>query len=125
MFGFHEMKLTCAKNVSVCMVSGKTRLKQRYTPLHTVIIMQLKLFHNCRTFSRWRTTIKAPFLCFNATFYFQIFFQDFVLCSYTVNSEINACIYYCDSLTIVQNVSLIIAISVNFVTKGYQEKSKC
>ena len=43
----------------------------------------------------------------------------------TVNLEINACIYYCDSFTTALNASLIIAISVNVVTKGYHEKSKC
>ena len=41
-----------------------------------------------------------------------------------VNSEINASIC-CDILKIIQYASLIIAISVKFVTKGYQEKSKC
>ena len=41
-------------------------------------------------------------------------------------TEINACIYYSDSLTIVQNVSLIIAIAVSFVIQvRNQEKSKC
>lgn len=43
----------------------------------------------------------------------------------TVNSEINVCIYYCDSLPYVQNASLIIAISVNVGTKDYNQKSMC
>ena len=40
--------------------------------------------------------------------------------SYTVNSEINVCIYYCHSLKLVQNVSLITAISFTVVKKGDQ-----
>jgi len=45
----------------------------------------------------------------------------FCLWAITVNSEINVCIYYCDSLTTIQNTSLIFAISLNIVTKGYWE----
>ena len=39
--------------------------------------------------------------------------------SFTVNSEINACIYYCDSSKTAKYASLIIAISAKVVTNGF------
>jgi hypothetical protein len=43
----------------------------------------------------------------------------------TVNSEINACIYYCDFMKTVQNVILLNAIVIYLVAKGYKLMSKC